>query len=263
MDELIITVASVGGKWRKEDSPYVPLSPEQIAEDILQSFNEGATIAHIHARDEAGIPSRDPKYFRRIIEAVKKHSDILIQISTGYLEGQIEKNLFPLLEMKPDMASLNVKGSLTDVSMAAEAMKQFGVKPAIEAYDIGMIEITKDFLKRGIIEEPIFYEVVFNIESKVTQAVIFDVEQLISRVKAMPEQKNWSVARGGENQLALGLITILLGGHVRVGLEDNLYYEPGVLAKASSEFVRRIVEKAHHLGRNVADIGKTRRILKI
>lgn len=263
MDSLIITVASTGGKWKRDDSPYVPMTQEQIIVDIVEAFNEGASIAHIHARDDAGNQTFDPKYFANIIENVKKQCPILIQISTGFLEGQIKEKMVPLLELHPDMASLNIKGTIDEVCMAAEKMKYFGVKPVIEAFDLSMIETSKELIKKGIVEGPVFYETVFDLERKAPVPVISDFEELISRLKAMPKERIWSITRGCDNQLSLGIMAILLGGHVRVGLEDNLHFDSQNMAKSSSQFVRRIVDNARSIGRKIASVDETRNILKL
>ena len=263
MDELIITVASTGGKWKKIDSPYVPMTPEQIIEDVIEAFEVGASLAHIHARDEEGNPSFDPKYFTKIIDPIRKRCPILIQISTGHLEGKIQDKMVPLLKLKPDMASLNIKGPIEQICMAAEIMKEHGVKPVIEAFDVSMIETSKEFIKGGILEGPLFYEMVFDREREKPRPIILDVEDLVSRIKAMPKESIWSITRGGDNQLTLGIMATLLGGHVRVGLEDNLYLDSQELAKSSSKFVHRIAGKAKGLGRKIASVDEARKILKL
>lgn len=262
MDSLIITVASTGGKWTKNDSPYVPMTPKQIVRDVVEAYGAGASVAHIHARDEQGNPSFDLKYFAYIIENIRKQCPILIQMITGFLEGQVKEKMVPILELKPDMATLNIKGPTNEVCMAAEMMKRFDVKPVIEAIDISMIEATKEFIKKGILEEPIFFETVFDLERKDPRPIILDLEELVSRIKAMPKGRIWSITRGCENQLPLGIMAILLGGHVRVGLEDNLYLDSKYLAKSSSQFVHRIVDQAGSLGRKIASVNDTIRILE-
>jgi len=263
MDKLIITVSSSGGKWTGKDSPYLPLNPSQIIEDILRGYDAGATIAHIHARDEDGQPSFDPKYFAKIVEGVRKRSPMLIQISTGFMEGQVEEKMVPLFKLKPNMASLNIKGPIDEVRKAAETMKHHGIKPVTEAFSVSMIRETETFIEKGILEPPVFYEVVFDLERKSPVPMIADVEELISRVKAMVGDKVWSTTRGADNQFGLGTVAILLGGHVRVGLEDNLYFNPGALAKSGHEFVQRIAQNAASLGRPLANVEETKKILRI
>ncbi|MGQ9645483.1 MAG: 3-keto-5-aminohexanoate cleavage protein [Thermodesulfobacteriota bacterium] len=126
MDPLIITVASTNIKWTKKDSPHVPKTPEEIAEDILKAYREGATVAHIHARDEHGRVTFDTKYFRKIVELVRKESDILIEFSTGGPPAPIEEKLALIEELFPGHASLNIRGSIEGIEYLAKVMKGLG-----------------------------------------------------------------------------------------------------------------------------------------
>lgn len=262
MQPLVITVASTNIKWTKKDSPYVPETPEEIAEDILKAYLEGASVAHIHARDEHGKATFETKYFRTIVEQVKKQCDILIELSTGGLSAPVEEKLTPIRELRPDHASLNIKGSMEEIEYSAQVMRELGVIPVIEAFNIEMIETATPLIKRGLIKQPAHFELVFDLVSDPQKSVLEDYEEMLRRIKALYPGSIWSRNRGAHNQFALDVLTIMLGGHIRVGLEDNLILEEGRLAQSSAEFVKRVSVLSRALNRKVATVEEAKRLSK-
>jgi 3-keto-5-aminohexanoate cleavage enzyme len=259
MDPLIITVASTNIKWTKKDSPYVPETPEEIAEDILKAYREGATVAHIHARDEQGKVTFDTRYFRKIVELVRKESDILIELSTGGPSAPVEEKLAPIRALRPDHTSLNIRGSAEEIEYSANVMKKLGVIPVIEAFNIEMIETANTLIRREVIKQPAHFELVFDLESESSRSVLEDYDEMLRRIKALHPGSIWSRNRGAHNQFALDVMTIMLGGHIRVGLEDNLFMAKGKLAQNSGEFVKRVKSLAQALNRKVATVEEVRR----
>lgn len=258
---VIIAVASTGGKWRREDSPWVPMTPEEIVNDVVESFYAGASMAHVHARDENGQPTHDPKIFARIINPIRtKCRNIIIQISTGYMEGEVKFRLVPLLELKPDMASFNLKGSDDEIVLSARLMDQYKVKPVVECFSIDMLNSSKKLIEEGILQEPVFYEFVFSLEDN---GILFlDVlEDIISRAMHLPKGSTWSQTRGANHQRGLQAVSICLGGHVRTGLEDNLYLRQGTKAKKSSELISQVATLVEVLERRVASPEESRTII--
>lgn len=261
MNPVILTVASIGGKWTRRDSSWVPMTPKEIIRDTIDSFYAGASMAHIHARDEKGKPTHNPEVFSRIIDPIRQECEgIIIQISTGYMEGEVESKLEPLLKLRPDMASFNLKGNPNEILMAAQLMDKYKVKPVVECFSIDMLNHSKKLIEDGILQEPVFYEFVFNLEDN---GMLFRdvVEDLISREKHLPKGSIWSQTRGANHQRGLQALSICTGGHIRTGLEDNLYIHQGVKAKKSSELIAEAVKIVEFLERKVASPIESREIL--
>lgn len=260
MKPIMITASSSGGKWTKEDSPYLPLTIEENIEDIVKSYLAGAAMVHLHARDEAGNPTFEPKYFEMVISEVKKRCPgVIIQMSTGRMEGQVAEKLEPLMKLRPDLASFNLKGTDEETVLMAEIMEQYGVRPAIECFTLEMVEKAKELIDRGLIKPPVFAECVFDLEEKGTFAE--KAEHLLTLSKNFPEQTIWSQTRGCSQQTDLQALSIALGGHVRTGLEDNLYLDSGEYAPSSSALVEKAVELVQALGRRVATPEEAREML--
>jgi 3-keto-5-aminohexanoate cleavage enzyme len=263
MDPLVITVASTNINWTKKESQYMPETPQEIAEDIIKASEVGAAVAHIHARDEKGNVTFDPKYYGRIIEKVQKRSDIIIQISTGGPPVPVEDKLAPIRKLRPEMASLNIKGSSEEIEYTANVMKELGVAPIIEAFDRGMIATGNRLIERGLIKQPAHFELVFDLVSDSDKSLLEDYDEMVQRIKAMFPGSIWSRNRGAHNQFAMDVITIMLGGHIRVGLEDNLFLTRGQLAQSSAEFVKRVVRLSSELNRKVATVEEAKELFKI
>lgn len=263
MDPLVITVASTNVNWTKKDNPSMPETPEEIAEDIIKASDEGAVVAHIHARDEKGNPTFDPKYYRRIIERVREHCDIIAQISTGGPPASVEEKLAPIRELLPAMASLNIRGTPEEIEYTATTMRDLGVVPIIEAFNRDMIETANTLIERGLVKQPAHFELVFDLVGSPHKAVFEDYDELLQRLKALFPGSIWSRNRGAHNQFALDAMTITLGGHVRVGLEDNLFLTGERIAEGSAEFVKRVVRLSAQLNREVATVQEAKKLLKI
>lgn len=263
MDPLVITVASTNINWTKKDSPYMPETPEEIAEDIIKASEEGAAVAHIHARDEKGNVTFDPEYYGKIIEKVQKHSDVIIQISTGGPPVPVEEKLAPIRELRPHMASLNIKGSAEEIEYTANTMRELEVIPVIEAFNIDMIETANGLIEKGLINQPAHFELVFDLVSDSDKSVLEDYDEMVQRIKAILPGSIWSRNRGAHNQCALDVATIMLGGHTRVGLEDNLFLTRGQLAQSSAEFVKRVVHLSGELSRKIATVEEAKELFKI
>ncbi len=263
MDPLVITVASTNVNWTKKDNPYMPETPEEIAEDIIKAAHEGAAVAHIHARDEKGNTTFDPKYYRKIIEYARKQCDIIIQISTGGPPASVEEKLAPIRELLPAMASLNIRGTPEEIEYTATTMRDLGVVPIIEAFDMEMIATANTLIERGLVKQPAHFELVFDLVSESDKSVLEDYDEMVKRIKEMSPGSIWSRNRGAHNQFALDAMTITLGGHIRVGLEDNLFLTGGQLAKGSFEFVKRVVHLSAELNRKIATAHEAKELFKV
>ena len=274
MDKLIITAALTGASPTKEQNPPGPYSPAEIAAEALRCCRAGAAIVHIHVRDpQSGKPAFERALFAEVVERIRGETDLLINLTTSAfnLTGPDvgRRRLMPL-EMKPDLCSLDV-GSLNFregrvfvnppdwVETAAVEMRKAGVKPELEVFDLGHIRQAADLLRQGLLDPPAYFQLCLG----VPWGIYGDLEGLLSMKNRLPEESQWSVMGVGPLQLPLTTHALLLGGHIRVGFEDNLYLSRGVKADSNARFVERAVALAGLLGREVASCSEARRSLNI
>lgn len=274
MDKLIITVAPVGAEVTKQDNPAVPYTPAEIAESALAAVEAGASIVHLHAREDDGSPSQDATRFLDIFRRIKARANPILQISTGgAVTATTEERLAPLdnrelagmLEMASftcgtvnfgDEVFMNSPSFLTAL---ARKLTGLGIKPGIEVFEPGMIANAMRLIKAKELQHPLHFEFVLGVPG----AMPGGIRQLVFLQESLPSMGSWSVAGVGQHQLSMATMAILMGGHVRVGLEDNLFYRKGELAESNAQLVERIVRLAHELGRPVATPDEAREILGI
>ncbi|MEM1538032.1 MAG: 3-keto-5-aminohexanoate cleavage protein [Candidatus Nezhaarchaeales archaeon] len=270
-DKLIITVAPTGSYPSRELTPYVPLTPEEIAKEVYKSYEAGAAIAHVHVRDSEGKPSNSVKLFKEVYDRIREKCDIIIQFSSSSgapLTGASdEARLAPIIKVKPEMASLNVASMnfgdrvfLNPPAMVerfARAMLEAGVKPEVECYDMGHIGIAVKLIRKGLLKPPFRFSLVLGVEGGIPPTL----KNLLHMVEALPENCNWQVIGIGRYQFPLSTVAMILGGHVRVGMEDNIYLAKGILAKSNAELVVKAIRIAKELGREVATPSDARRML--
>jgi len=269
MEKLIITAALTGAEVTREIQPNLPITPEEIGIESKKCFDAGASIVHIHARDENGEPTQSYDVYKEIKEEVEKRSNIIFQPSTGgAVHHSPEERLQPV-NLKPEMATLSTGTTNfgSDVFMNTEEnmekfaikMKELNVKPEIEVFERGMINNALRLVKKGLIDGPLHFDFVLGVPG----ACPGTPEDLMHMLKFIPSDATWTVAGIGRHELPLATMAIILGGHVRVGFEDNVYYSKGKLAETNADLVARIVRIAKELGRDVATPDEARKILNI
>lgn len=269
MDKLIITAALTGAEVTKADNPNVPVTPEEIAEAAREARAAGASIVHIHVRDERGFPTQSPEVFRRTIELIRERTDIVVQVSTGGAVGMTPAERLGPVYLRPEMATLTT-GTVNfgdgvflnapgDIETFAREMMARGVKPEVEVFDVGMIQNALTLVKKGLLTPPLHFDFVMGVPGGIPGTP----KNLLHLIESIPGGSTWSVAGIGRTELPLGVMAIILGGHVRVGFEDNVFYSKGILAESNAQLVSRIVRVARELGREVAAPDETRRILGI
>ncbi len=267
MEKLIITAALTGAEVTRENQPNLPLTPLEIADEAYACYKAGASIVHIHARDTEGKPTQDKEVYRAIKEAIALKCNIIFQPSTGGAVWHGPDERLQPVDLKPEMATLSC-GTCNfgdDVFMNSEAfiekfasrMLEMGVKPEIEVFERGMIENAKKLVKKGLVKEPLHVDFVLGVPG----ACPGTPEDLMYMVNQIPKNWTWTVAGIGRSELPLAVMAIILGGHVRVGFEDNVYYEKGVLASSNAQLVERIVRIAKEMGREIASPDEARQIL--
>jgi 3-keto-5-aminohexanoate cleavage enzyme len=285
--KLVICVAPTSNFHGKEANPALPYSPEEIAEDVYKCWNEGAAIVHIHARDKNGIPTNDPQVFRETDERIRaKGCDIILQHSTAMaLRLDDLRAGKPLdldagalsIEANPEMCSLNVhlgcvlyKGIEAPTSWTrswiekhAKIMLDRGIKPEIEVYNPGNMEEVYNLIDKGLLTKPYWISFVFGMHRVNQGAIRYSPKRLIHYLDLLPEGAMFSVLGIMEAELQVGVLSVLLGGHVRVGFEDNIDYVKGVRAKDNAQLVARVARIGRELGREIATPDEARQILEL
>jgi len=270
MEPLIITAAVVGTELTRADTPYLPLTPAEIADEACAACAAGAAMVHLHARADDGSPTQEGAVYRQIIELVRARCpDLIIQVSTGGAVGMTAEVRLQPIYLQPDMASLTTGtvnfgedvflNDLPLVRKFAHAIVEQGIKPEIEVFDSGMITTALRLVKEGLLTSPLHFDFVMGVPGGIAGTP----KNLLHLTESVPAGSTWSVAGIGAAQLPLATMAILLGGHVRVGLEDNIYYTRGVLCQGNAPLVARVIRLANELGRPVASPAEARRLLRL
>ncbi len=269
MEKTIITVATTGAWPTKEHNPNIPLTPREIADDVYDCWQAGAAVAHLHMRDDEGKGTMCKEKFRETVELIRSKCDIVLNLTTsGDLHATDETRMAHLIELKPEMASYDA-GSMNwmhnslflnppqFLEKLGQTMLEHGVKPEIEIFDAGMIYNSLYYMKKGVLAQPAHYQFVLGAAGG-TAATI---ENLVYLKSLLPQGSTWSALGIGNGHVPIMLAAIAMGGHIRVGMEDNVYYAKKQLAKSNSEFVARAVRVVKEANRTVATPAEAREIL--
>jgi 3-keto-5-aminohexanoate cleavage enzyme len=270
---MVITAAMVGAETTREQTPYLPISAEEIAEDAVKCREAGAAMVHLHVRTADGKPSQDTELFRAAIRAIRKRTDILIQVSTGGAVGMsVDERCGGLRltgEDRPDMATLttgtvnfgdevfwNPRPLVRDI---ARRIKDLGLRPELECFDVGMVDEVRALAKEGLVDLPAHFDFVLGVPGALTAR-----EDALDFMRAsLPEGSTWTVAAVGRHQLPFVELAAERGGNARVGLEDNIFVSKGVLAKGNWELVVEAAKRAKAKGRTLATPQEARKLLRL
>ncbi len=269
MEPLIITAALNGAEVTREQTPALPLTPVEIAEEAARARAAGAALVHIHARDARGAATQDPDVYREIIREIRERTDVIVQVSTGGAVGMTAESRSAVLALRPEMATLTTGtvnfgddvfvNRMGDILSFAKRMAAHHITPEIEVFDVAMIENAMYLVRQGVFSLPLHFDFVLGVPG----ALSATARNLTFLVDALPQGCSWSVAGIGRAQLPMAMIGLAMGGHVRVGLEDNIYYSKGRLATGNAELVARVKRMAEEMGRAVASADEARSILGI
>lgn len=295
-EKLVICVCPTGSWLMKDFNPNVPIQPEEIAEEVYRSWNEGASIVHIHARDKEGNATTNSDVFREIDGYIReKGCNIILQhsCSPGRGPGQVMKSeikdvpenlLFAAvnkgleaLESNPEMGSLDIGVSVLTgtpgeriflwtrafVEKAAKMMLEKGIKPEPEVYHVGGMVEVDDLIRKGLLPKPYWISFCLGMERTIQEVTPFTPKNLLHLVDLLPEDSLFTALGIGPVETPVVTQSILLGGHVRVGFEDNPYFSKGVLAKSNAELVARVARIGRDLGREIANPDEARELLGI
>ena len=269
MEKLIITAAICGAEVTKRHNPSIPYTVAEIGREAQSAYDAGASIIHLHVREDDGTPTQDKARFKACMdEILKRCPDVIIQPSTGGAVGMTDEERLQPTELGPEMATLDC-GTLNfggdevfvntenSIKNFGKLMIERGVKPEIEVFDKGMVDYALKFAKEGFIEKPMHFDFVLGVQMAAT------ARDLAFMVDSIPEGSTWTVAGIGRHEFPMAMMGVAMGGHVRVGFEDNIYLSKGVLAKSNGELVQKVVDMAKIIGREIATPDEAREILSI
>jgi 3-keto-5-aminohexanoate cleavage enzyme len=266
MDPLIITCAAVGAEVRPDQTPYLPYTPQLLGETARAIREAGASIIHVHCRNDDGTNTHSVERFREAYDAIRAASDLIVQFSTGGAIGMTPLERAGVLELRPEMATLTCgsvnfgdevfENSFPIMRTILKKMNEFGVRPELEIFDKGHIANARKLARERLLKFPQHCDLVLGVPGGLEATV----SNLADLVDDLPEGCTWSVAGIGRQQLPMAMTAIAMGGHVRVGLEDNLHYSRGRLAR-NEELVARVARIAGEAERKVATPDQARKLL--
>jgi uncharacterized protein (DUF849 family) len=298
-NKVMITCAVTGSIHTPSMSPYLPVTPDEIAEAAIGAAKAGAAIVHLHARDpKDGRPTQDPDMFRKFLPAIASKSDVVINLTTGGAPTiGVEERLQPALQLKPEVASLNMgsmnfglyemldrfkefkhdwekpyletsddrifKNSFKDIAYILESCSNNNTRFEIECYDIGHLYTAAHFLDRGLIKPPLLIQSVFGIRGGIGPHPEDVMHMKRTADRLFGDKYYWSVLGGGRNQMYVATQSAVMGGNVRVGLEDSLWGGKGRLAESNAEQVSKIRRILEELSLEVATPDDARAMLKL
>jgi uncharacterized protein (DUF849 family) len=297
--KVIITCAVTGAIHTPTMSPHLPITPDEIAQGAIGAAKAGAAIVHLHARDpKDGRPTQDPEMFKQFLPKIKATTDVVINITTGGAPTMsVEERLQPALKLKPEVASLNMgsmnfglyemiprykewkydwelpylagsderifKNTFKDIAYILQSCSGNDTRFEIECYDIGHLYTAAHFLERGLVKPPLFIQSVFGIRGGIGPHPEDVLHMKRTADRLFGDQYQWSVLGGGRNQMYIATQSAVMGGNVRVGLEDSLWLGKGQLAKSNADQVSKIRRIMEELGLEVATPDEARQILKL
>ena len=298
-NKIIITCAVTGSIHTPSMSPYLPVTSAEIATAALEAADAGAAIVHLHARDPSdGRPSQDVGLFRQFVPEIKEHSDVIINITTGGSPTMtVEERLQPALQLKPEIASLNMgsmnfglyemlgrfkefkhdwekpylagsddrvfKNTFKDIAYILQSCSENQTRFEIECYDIGHLYTAAHFLERGLVKPPLFIQSVFGLRGGIGGHAEDILQMRRTADRLFGKDYVWSVLGAGRGQMPIAAISASIGGNVRVGLEDSLWESPGQLATSSAAQVKRVRTIIEALSLEVATPEEARQMLQL
>jgi 3-keto-5-aminohexanoate cleavage enzyme len=264
---VVLCAAIVGAEVTRAQTPHLPITAQEIADEAARCREAGVAIIHLHVRNDDGSPTQATDRFQAAIDAIRAKTDCIIQTSTGGAVGMsIDERAGPLA-CKPEMATLNCGtvnfgddvfvNTRPDIRKLAALLKTAGSVPELECYEVGHVEEALRLRAEGVIGDPMHFQFVMGIAGAIaaTEANVRYLRSLI------PENASWAVAAVGRHQQPMTELAMRMGGHARVGLEDNIYLSKGVLSEGSAPLVARAAAYARSIGRTVLDPAAARKHL--
>ncbi|WP_314722201.1 3-keto-5-aminohexanoate cleavage protein [Haemophilus pittmaniae] len=267
-NKVILTAALTGAVTPKEIAPYIPITPAEIAEDAYKCWKAGASVVHLHMRDDEGLGTMDKHKFKETIDRIRDKCDVVINVTTaGDHRATDEQRMEHLAYVQPEIASFDAGSfnwmpggvfvnSPQFLAKLGSTMLELGIKPEIEIFDSGMVHACKYYLEKGNLAAPLHFQLVLG----VLGGAMATVEDLVYLKSLLPEGSTWSAFGIGRAHLPILMSTLAMGGNIRVGLEDNVYYKKGVHATNVS-LVERAIRIINEADKEVASPNEARAIL--
>jgi len=280
MDKRIITAALTGNWGDKTNNPALPMTPREMADAAFECWKEGASVIHLHMRDEKGMPTMRVDLFEETIRLIREKCDAIINITssggqsfeTGMAPDDARLLPFKALQgdVKPEMGSFDCgtlnwlhktifENSPAFLEKLGHLMQEEGIKPELEIFDVGMVDTAKYYVKTGVLKAPCHFQLMMNAAGGMPGTV----ENLVYLKNQLPAVCTWSASGISKSHVPVMLAALAMGGHVRVGLEDNTYFAKGVLAQSNALLVKRAANIIREAGFEVATPDEAREILGI
>lgn len=263
----VLTAALTGPIATKDDNAHLPTTPEEIAAEAAAAAEAGAAVVHVHLRDADGKPTASLDVARRTVELIEERTDALVQLSTGVGLTVPYEEREKIVEARPAMATLNVcsmsfaggefRNPPDGVRRLAARMGELGVKPELEVYDTGHLDVALALAAEGLLEGPLQFSIVLGVRGGAAATP----DNLVSMVRRLPGDASWQVIGIGRDNLALTAIGLAMGGNARTGMEDTLMLRRGVPATGNAELVARLATVARSIEREPATVAQTRDLL--
>jgi 3-keto-5-aminohexanoate cleavage enzyme len=269
MEKLIITAAICGAEVTKKDNPNVPYTVKEIVKEAKLAYEAGASIIHLHVREDDGTPTQSFERFKECMDGIKKEcQDVIIEPSTGGAVGMDNDERLSPVFLKPEIASLDCGtcnfgkkdifvNTEETIRYFAKRMNEFEVKPEIEVFDKGMIDTALRLYREKLLKGPLQFNFVMGVRGGINASLM----DLTFMKASIPEGSVFTVTGIGKAQFTMAAMAIASGGHVRVGFEDNVYIRKGVLAKSNGEMVEKAVRISREIGREIATPKEARETL--
>lgn len=279
-EKAIVTCALTGVAATRDQCPAIPYTPAEIGEEAKRARDAGAAVVHIHAREDDGRPSHRVEVYKAIMDEVRKRTDVLINFSTGAVEVPKEDRIRHITELRPEIAALNMgsmnyakysaqkkkfvfnfvfENSFDTIRFFLDAMVKSNVRPELECFDTGHVTNASPFVDLGLLKQPMQFSFILGVLGGIPATT----KNLVSMVEQTPPGSIWEVIGISHIQWALVAAALSLGGNIRVGLEDNFYTAPGVMAKSNGDLVEKAVRMTRDVGREPASPDEARKILGI
>jgi uncharacterized protein (DUF849 family) len=278
-DKAVITAALTGVAANRNQCKWIPYTPQEIAEEALACYNAGASVVHIHARENDGSPSWRVEVFREIMDEVRKRCPIIINFSTGAVLVERDDRIAHIRELKPEIAALNMgtmnyakyspkrknfvfsvvfHNPFEDIIFFLDTMNQLGIKPECECFDLGHLESIFPLIDMGLLKN---FQI--SLIMGVVGGMAATARNLAHVASLVPAGIAWEVIGIGQEQWLLVATALALGGNIRVGLEDNFYLSPGKMSQGNGPLVEKAVRMTRDIGREPATVAEARAILKV
>ncbi len=279
-DKVVITCALTGVLAKREQCPHLPYTPAEIAEEARRAYEAGAAVVHIHARTDAGEPTFAPEVFQRIRDEVRARCPVLLNFSTGNLDDDTTEQEATIRGVRPEIAALNMgtmnyakfspkrkafvfdlvfPNTFAKIGRLLAAMNEAGVKPELECFDAGHAASIWPLLEMGALKPPLQFSFIMGVLGGIPPSV----DSLMLQARQIPQGSTWEVIGIGREQWRLVATALVLGGNIRVGLEDNFYLPDGTMAKSNGELVHKAVQLTRDVGRAPASVEEARAILSV